>query len=179
MTKAKQAKSTGRLQGELKKRRPFDSLTEEALLNLLRTASRLQLQIDRLFTQFGLTSTQYNILRILRGQGTPLPMLEIADRLIAMVPGITGLVDRLEKAQLVQRERCQKDRRVVYVAATEKALKLLAQIDAPLRRLHESIMRPLDQREQRQLVQFMERLRAVAGEASDADDSGQGEADAG
>ena len=91
----------GRLQRELKKKRPFESPEQEAMLNLLRTNDRFQLRFARLFREHGLTPSQYNVLRILRGEGKPLPCLEIADRMIAAVPGITGLIDRLEAMGLV------------------------------------------------------------------------------
>src|SRR5688572_30165368 len=113
------------LQQELKKKRPFELPEQEALLNLLRTADQLQIRFARLFRRFGLTPQQYNILRILRGEGRPLPILEIASRMITVVPGITGLIDRLETAGLVCRKRCDEDRRVVYVCISEKAVNLL------------------------------------------------------
>src|SRR5579885_1842444 len=105
----------GRLQRELKKRRPFDSPEQEAMLNIARTADRFGICFTRLFREYGLTPSQYNVLRILRGEGKPLPILEIASRTITVVPGITGLIDRLEKAGFVNRVRCEKDRRVIYV----------------------------------------------------------------
>ena len=69
----------------------------------LRTSDQLQIRFTRLFRQYGLTPSQYNILRILRGDGRPLPILEIANRTVTVVPGITGLIDRLEQAQFVRR----------------------------------------------------------------------------
>src|SRR5512135_491877 len=118
MADEKQAMSGRRLQRELKKRRPFDSPEQEATLNIARTADRFGIRFARLFRQFGLTPSQYNVLRILRGEGQPLPILEIAERTVTVVPGITGLVDRLEAAGLVRRQRCPEDRRVIYVALT-------------------------------------------------------------
>ena len=112
--------ATTKLQQELKKKRPFESAEQEATLNLLRTSDQLQIRFTRLFRQYGITPSQYNILRILRGDGQPLPILEIANRTVTVVPGITGLIDRLEQAQFVRRQRCDQDRRVVYVALTEK-----------------------------------------------------------
>src|SRR5439155_3158576 len=109
----------GRLQTEVKKRNPFVSADQEAALNIVRTADRLQLRFERLFRDFGLPSgSQYNVLRILRGAGVPLPILEIASRTVAAVPGITGLIDRMEAKGLVRRERCLSDRRLIYVAIT-------------------------------------------------------------
>src|SRR5271167_2488076 len=121
-----------KLQHELKKRRPFDSPLEEAALSVVRTSDQLQIRCARLFRQHGLTPSQYNILRILRGEGKPLPILEIASRTITVVPGITGLIDRLEQAGFVNRVRCETDRRAIFVSLTEKAGKTLADLDEPL-----------------------------------------------
>src|SRR5437660_4274104 len=131
---------TSTLQREIKKRTSFESPEQEAMLNLLRTADQLQIRFARLFRQFGLTPQQYNILRILRGEGRPLPILEIASRMITVVPGITGLIDRLEAANLVERKRCDNDRRVIYVAIAPQALEILAQIDEPLAALHKETL---------------------------------------
>src|SRR5437899_2948996 len=110
---------TGRLQHEVKKRNPFEAAEQEAALNIARTADRLALRFERFFREFGLPSaSQYNVLRILRGAGEPLPVLEIASRTVTAVPGITGLIDRMEGKGLVRRERCAEDRRVIYVAIT-------------------------------------------------------------
>lgn len=160
-----------RLQRELKKRSEFDSVAQEAWLNIVRTASRLTTRFERLFASFGLTGTQYNVLRILRGEGRPLPCLEIADRLIASVPGITGLVDRLEDAGLVKRERSSEDRRVIYVAITDEALGLLKRIDKPLAELHRQVMSPLGESEQLQLVRLLETLRAADEATGEADEA--------
>src|SRR3954468_5438761 len=107
--------SGGQLQRELKKRKPFDSPEQEASLSIARTADRLGIRYARLFREYGLTPSQYNVLRILRGEGKPLPILEVADRMLAAVPGITGLIDRLERMGLVARDRSTEDRRVVLV----------------------------------------------------------------
>ena len=147
------------LQQELKKKRPFEMPEQEALLNLLRTADQLQIRFARLFRRFGLTPQQYNILRILRGEGKPLPILEIASRMITVVPGITGLIDRLETAGLVCRKRCDEDRRVVYVCISEKAMNLLGQIDEPLLNLHRELLGHLESHELASLNQLLERAR--------------------
>src|SRR5687768_5785973 len=152
------------LQRELKKKRPFELPEQEALLNLLRTADQLQIRFARLFRRFGLTPQQYNILRILRGEGQPLPILEIASRMITVVPGITGLVDRLEVAELVQRKRCDNDRRVVYVCLTDKAVALLARIDEPLMDLHKRLLGHLSPPELQTLSELLTRARAPLAE---------------
>src|SRR5258708_2201179 len=96
------AMTHGKLQQQIKKRQPFASPREEALLNLFRTHDRVQIRFERLFREHGLdSSSQYNVLRILRGEGQGLPILEIASRTLTVTPGITGLIDRLERAGLV------------------------------------------------------------------------------
>src|SRR5262245_12788211 len=139
--------SGGRLQQELKKRRPFDSPEQEAALNIARTADRLGICFARLFREYGLTPSQYNVLRILRGEGQPRPILEVSDRLIATVPGITGLIDRLEGMGLVARRRSTEDRRVVFVAITARGLDLLSKLDEPIAALHKRLMGHLSQAE--------------------------------
>src|SRR5438045_2170387 len=118
-----------KLQQELKKKRHFESPEQEAALNILRTNDQLQICFARLFREHGLTPSQYNILRILRGEGKPLPILEIAGRTNAVVPGITGLIDRLEQAGFVKRVRCETDRRVIHVALTEAGGRALTVLD--------------------------------------------------
>ena len=152
--------ATSRLQQELGKSGPFDSLEQEAMLNVLRTNDQFQNRFLRLFREYGITPSQYNILRILRGEGAPLPSLEIADRMIQVVPAITGLIDRLEKAGLVQRKRCQEDRRVVYVAITAKGTRLLDRLDQPVIDLHHQLIGHLTERELRQLIRLLEKSRA-------------------
>lgn len=147
------------LQRELKKKRPFDSLEQEAMLNIARTNDRQMIRLSRLFRQHGLTPSQYNILRILRGEGAPLPSLEIAGRTITVVPGITGLIDRLEKLGFVVRERCQKDRRVIYVALTEKGQKTLAALDRPLQELHKKLLGHMTKEELKKLIRLLEKAR--------------------
>src|SRR5689334_5686468 len=150
---------TPRLQHELKKKRPFESLEQEATLSVLRTSDQLQIRFARLLRDHGLTPSQYNVLRILRGEGKPLPILEIASRTITVVPGITGLIDRLEQAGLVNRLRCEKDRRVIYVALTNQGSKTLADLDEPLRALHNKLLGHLSQGDLKDLVRLLEKLR--------------------
>src|SRR5579871_5242503 len=152
--------NNAKLQHELKKKRPFESLQEEAALSIVRTSDQLQIRFARLLREYGLTSpTQYNILRILRGEGKPLPILEIASRTITIVPGITGLIDRLEKAGFVQRLRCDQDRRVIYVALTDQGMKILADLDEPLLALYRKLTGHMSQGDLKDLIRLLEKLR--------------------
>jgi DNA-binding MarR family transcriptional regulator len=147
------------LQRELKKRHPFDSPEQEAVLNIVRTSDQFQTRFLRLFREHGLTPSQYNVLRILRGEGRPLPALEIADRMVQVVPAITGLVDRLEQQGLVTRERCTEDRRVVYVGLTDKAHRLLKDLDEPVLALHRRLVGHLKVAELMELSRLLEKAR--------------------
>jgi DNA-binding MarR family transcriptional regulator len=148
-----------RLQRDLKKKMAFACPEEELYLNILRTGDRLQIHFERLFREFGLTPAQYNILRILRGAGKPLPILEIASRTITAVPGITGLIDRLEKAAFVERKRCPEDRRVIFVALTANGLKTLAEIDVPIIDLHRRLLGHLSRSETSEGIRILEKCR--------------------
>ena len=160
--------TTPKLQHELKKKRPFESPEEEALLSVVRTSDQLQIRFARLLREYGLTSpTQYNILRILRGEGKPLPILEIASRTITVVPGITGLIDRLEQAGFVNRLRCEKDRRVIYVALTDQGMTTLAALDEPLVALHHKLVGHLSQGELKELIRLLEKVREPLAGADD------------
>jgi DNA-binding MarR family transcriptional regulator len=148
-----------KLQHELKKKRPFESLEEEAALSVLRTGDQLQIRFARLLREHGLTPSQYNVLRILRGEGNPLPILEIASRTITVVPGITGLIDRLEQAGFVNRVRCAKDRRVIYVALADHGTKTLAELDMPLAELRQKMLGHLSGAELKELIRLLEKVR--------------------
>ena len=124
------------LQDEIKKRNPFDSPEQEVALNLARTDDRLQAGFARLFKRHGITGAQYNVLRILRGAGEPLPCQEIAGRMVTHLPDITRLVDRLEQAGLVERSRTSEDRRLVLTRITEPGRRLLGELDEPVLQLH-------------------------------------------
>lgn len=118
------------LQKELYKRGPFDSGEQEAYLGIVRTYSMLITPFDRLFKHHGLSQATYNALRILRGAGESGRMChEIGKHLVAQVPDVTRLIDRLEEMGLVTRQRSDSDRRVIKVSITDKGLKTLAELD--------------------------------------------------
>ena len=148
-----------RLQDELKKRDPFESAEQEALLNILRTSDQFQNLCGKLYREHGLTQSQYNVLRILRGEGKPMPCQEISQRMIQAVPAMTGLLDRLESQDLVRRVRCETDRRVIYIEPTPKALDLLAKLDEPMRQMYRKLLGHLSQPELKVLSGLLEKAR--------------------
>ncbi len=147
------------LQQEIKKKQPFEWPEQEAILNILRTGDQFQNRFGRLFRQYGLTSSQYNVLRILRGEGRPMPCLEIAERMIQVVPAITGLIDRLELQELVARNRATDDRRVVYIELTPKAVRVLGDLDGPVQDLNRTLIGHLTARELKELSHLLEKAR--------------------
>jgi DNA-binding MarR family transcriptional regulator len=108
----------------------------------------------------GITSQQYNVLRILRGAHPhPLPTLEIAARMIEQTPGITRLLDRLEALKLARRERGVDDRRLVQCTITPAGLRLVAELDAPIDAANRRAVRSLDASQRRSLVRLLELVR--------------------
>src|SRR3982751_1849888 len=103
----------------------FGSREQQAGIGLLRTADALKRSIAKLIEPDGITPQQYNVLRILRGAGRDgLPTLTIGERMIEQTPGVTRLVDRLERKGLVARVPCPKDRRRVFCRITPEGLDL-------------------------------------------------------
>jgi DNA-binding MarR family transcriptional regulator len=148
-----------RLQKETKKRLPFESLEQEAALNLQKTADHLLATASDTFKGVNLSPTQYNVLRILRGAGEPLACGEIADRMITREPDMTRLLDRLEKRGLITRSRSTSDRRVVETSITAKGLELLKRLDEPVVALHERQLGHLGKVKLRQLIELLEQAR--------------------
>jgi DNA-binding MarR family transcriptional regulator len=148
------------LQAELKQKIPFTSFEQEAYLSLLRTADALQSSVEEKLKEFGLTGTQYNALRILRGAGPEgLPCSEIGERMITHDPDITRLLDRLQKRGVVKRSRSQQDRRVICGKITPAGLKLLREMDAPVERHGREMLRHVGQENLKQLIGLLELVR--------------------
>ncbi len=132
---------------------------EAAFLDLLRTADRLGRGVAGVLRAEGLSSTQYNVLRILRGAPEGLSCGEIGDRMITRDPDITRLLDRLEKRHLISRSREAKDRRTVVTRIAPAGLTLLARLDAPVRQAHRRQLAHLGARKLRKLMQLLREAR--------------------
>src|SRR5262249_40951460 len=97
-----------------KTNRHVPALEDQVFVAVLNTADHLSKQAERFLKSHGLTSTQYNVLRILRGAGPGgLPCRSISERMISHDPDMTRLLDRMEKREWITRERQKDDRRVV------------------------------------------------------------------
>jgi DNA-binding MarR family transcriptional regulator len=128
---------------------------------LLQTADALSQEAEQLLKAAGLTGTQYNVLRILRGsEPEGLPCSGIGDRMISHDPDMTRLLDRMEKRGLITRERQTEDRRVVKTRITPQALSLLKTLDQPIHELHKRQFRHIPGARLKILGQLLEEVRA-------------------
>ncbi len=152
---------TSALQAELKQTRPFPNRASEAFVSILRTAAVLDHQLGEALRPFGLTPTQHNVLRILRGAGPEgLCGREIAERMVARVPDVPRMLDRLEAMRLTARERDPADRRHVTATITPKGLALLDQVVPAVEAVEKARLGRLSDRT---LVTLIEALAAVRG----------------
>lgn len=153
-----------KLREEIKQTKPFGSLEEEVLLNIVRTADALDRAQTELLKRAGLTGSQYNALRILRGAGANgLMCAEIGDRMIARDPDVTRLLDRLEKRGLIIRAREKADRRVVTTRITDEGLAAIKPLDKPLAELSVGQLAHMSRTELETLRDLLERAREKAG----------------
>lgn len=164
-----------KLAEEIRQAKPFRSLEQEAYLNLQRTAAVLEQAFEEALRPHGISATQYNALRILRGAGTAgLSCQEVGARMIRLDPDLTRLFDRLEDRGLVRRARSIEDRRVVFVRITPTGLRLLGPLDDVVDALHGKTIGGLGEKKLRLLVELSEEIRNLwsAHSAPDRDFAG-------
>jgi DNA-binding MarR family transcriptional regulator len=151
------------LRDELRQRKPFASLQEEAFLNLGRTATALQDAVEQTLKPHGVTIAQYNVLRILRGAGADgLCRNDIRDRLISRMPDVTRLLDRMEEAGLVTRVRSTEDRRLVTTQLTRQGRRLVDALDEPIAAEHQRRLGHLTSTQLRTLIELLTLAREHA-----------------
>src|SRR5580693_4312592 len=145
------------------KRPGMPSPEEAAFLDLLRTTDMLSRGLVTILRPEDLSSTQYNVLRILRGAPEGLPCGEIAKRMITRDPDITRLLDQLEKRGLIARSREARDRRTVMARITGAGLKLLARLDEPVQAAHRKQLGDLGRERLRLLTDLLREARSQLG----------------
>ena len=151
----------GDLKTEIRQTRAFPSLHEEAFLNLERSAAMLQDAFEQMLKPYGITGTQYNVLRILRGASPGgLCRNEIRDRLVTRMPDVTRLLDRMEDAGLITRERSTEDRRLVSTQLTRSGRKLVDSLDAVVTAEHKAQLRHLTAAQLRSLIELLTLVRS-------------------
>ena len=144
------------LREEIKQTKPFGSAEQEASLSIGRTAAQLEHAFAEAIKAYGITGTQYNVLRILRGAGEGgLCRYEISDRMVNQVPDVTRLLDRLENAGLIVRERGTEDRRHVLTRITTAGLELLDVLDDPIQDLHQKQLGHLSSEQLTTLIELL------------------------
>jgi DNA-binding MarR family transcriptional regulator len=149
-----------RLEAEIKQTRPFARKSSEALVSIMRTAAVLDHRMQDALKDFGITPTQYNVLRILRGAGKEgLCGREIGERLISRVPDVSRLLDRMEEQGLMTRERDPADRRHVTARVSSRGLKLLVEVEPTLRALEEGFCAGVTPAALTRLVDTLDALR--------------------
>src|ERR1700683_1432233 len=145
----------------LKQNRPFVSLQQEAFLSILRTASELSHSADKFLREFDITQQQYNVLRILRGAGAEgLCRNEISARMVAAAPDMSRLLDRMEKAGWITRERAEDDRRQVSTFITDSGKKLLTIIEGPVHQKINQLFEGVKSADLKMLVAVLAQIRS-------------------
>lgn len=148
------------LRTEIKQTKPFGCIEEEAALSIHRTAAVIEHKFAEALKPHGITGTQYNALRILRGAGKAgLCRNEVRDRLVAQVPDVTRLLDRLEESGLIERERNTSDRRQVATRITGKGLALLKSLDGPVIAMHKAQLGHLSAKQLSSLTELLALVR--------------------
>jgi DNA-binding MarR family transcriptional regulator len=149
-----------RLQDEIKQSKPFARPSDEALLSIFRTATVLEHGSNELLRPFGITMTQYNVLRILRGAGARgLCGREVGERLISRVPDVSRLLDRMAEMGLLAKERDAADRRHVTARITPKGRRVLTQATPALAEYGRERVERLSGRTIETLVEALEAIR--------------------
>lgn len=151
------------LRDELRQRKPFRSLREEALVGIARTEAVTRERLERVLAPYGLSMTQYNVLRILRGAGpTGLCRNELGQRLISRMPDVSRLLDRMESAGLVSRVRSTEDRRLVNTTLTDWGRALVDELDTVVATYHEEQVGHMTKDQLRTLIELLDLARSEA-----------------
>ena len=149
------------------KQSKFESPLQDALLNLLVAASHVRERFERISADHGITQTQYNVLRILKGAHPEgYARCDIAVRMIEKAPDVTRLIDRLEDQGLVERDRSQSDRRLSITRITPRGIELLQQMQSRVDEVHDYFADRISLRDRRELSRICEGLYAEDNEPS-------------
>lgn len=148
------------LKDDIKMNRPFASLAQEAHLNIMRAAAELEHTSEEIFKPHGITTTQFNVLRILKGAGGDgLCRHEVGSRMVRKVPDVTRLLDRMEESGLIVRERTGTDRRYVTARITAKGVALLEKLNPKVEALHEGLLKHMSAARLRTFIELIGEVR--------------------
>jgi len=146
-----------KIDDELKSK--FDNDKHRFIANLVFTAGWVKNKHVEVFKPFGLSSAQFNILRILRGANDWLPMSQVKERMVERSPNATRLADKILAKELLERKRSDQDRRVVYVRITQKGLDILDLVDEKLKELDFDFFNNFTNKEARKISKFLDKIR--------------------
>jgi DNA-binding MarR family transcriptional regulator len=154
---------TPTLQEEIRQSKPFSSLQQEVFVNIARTAAVLSHRMEQHFRPYGITATQFNVLRIVAGAGTAgISQCDIADRLVSETPDVPRLLKRTETAGLIRRAADTADKRVLRVQLSPAGSRLLQQINAHLEDVSTTLFPHLNQKQLRALNELLNMSREPA-----------------
>lgn len=136
------------------------SLEKKTMLNLIYTQHLISEKFSELLKKHDLSSEQYNVLRILRGQkGNPANMCMIQERMIAKTSNTTRLVDKLVSKEMVIRKVCLENKRKMEVTITEKGMNVLEILDPIVIDFENQFTQNLTQIELETINELLEKLR--------------------
>ena len=147
------------VQREIKQEYPFRSLGQEGVIALLRTASLVRRRFEQVMLKEGITFQQYNVLRILRGAADALPTMKVAERMIEPEPGITRLLGRLERKNLIRRVRSAEDGRSYLCSITQSGMEILSNLDQSVTDMDEGMIGDLTKEQQNAFVEYLDAIR--------------------
>jgi len=147
------------IRDEIKQTKPFERLSSEAAVSLMRTAAVMAHQADEILRPHGITGTQYNVLRILRGSIEGLCGRDVGERMVARVPDVSRLLDRLEQMKLIRRERDPNDRRHVTARITSAGLKVLEAATPELEAFEERWFGRIERRRLKDVIEVLAEVR--------------------
>jgi DNA-binding MarR family transcriptional regulator len=151
---------THTLREEIRQNRPFASLEQEAFLSLVRTTTQLTDRLDPIFRKAGISGAQYNVLRILMGaEPDGLCRNEVRDRMVTRMPDMTRMLDRMEAAGMVSRERSEEDRRMVRTRITPQGLALVHSIEGDVAAQHTRSLGHLGPERLARLIELLQDVR--------------------
>src|SRR6202012_1375777 len=145
------------LENEINQRK-FRTEYQKARINIIYTYNWLTEQVKSMFGDWDITPQQFNILRILRGEGKPLSTLQIRQRMLDKMSDTSRIVDRLVKKGLVKKTANGENRRLVDVVITPRGKKVLEKID-PFEEYADQVMQNLTEEETRTLNNLLDKLR--------------------
>ena len=148
------------LQQELGLQSPFEDITHEAVLNVVRTANLLSAKAAQLFRGYNLTEAQFNVLFALKFTDANMTQAELGKRLVVTRASITSVLDKLEDKRLVRRIDVPGNRRIHHVELTSRGASLIDEVEPVYREEVHGVLEDFDENDCRALIESMEKIRA-------------------